>query len=245
MSGSLVKTTISLHRLPFFCVMLTCIVSLVLMYMLTLSWKISLVVLLVALVWLPIFLLKTVSLYREYRWLALMFVLVVAQGAHLLEHSVQMLQIHVLGVSVANANGIFSIFNTEWVHFLWSTWVLLFATLFLFLFRRNPWLKVLFVASIWHAIEHSYILYESIHTGITGLPGLLAQGGAIAGGLPIIRPDLHFLYNLVVEVLLVIAYLYQIRQMQTWQTNCSNSISLALRSRNIEIGQRAYRDLSK
>ncbi len=227
MSDSLIKSSISLHRLPFISVMLTCIVSIVLMYMLTLSWKISLVVLLVALLWLPIFLLKTISLYREYRWLALIFVLVVAQGSHLLEHFVQVLQLHVLGVSVARANGIISIFNTEWVHFIWNTWVLLFATLFLFLFRRNPWLKVLFVASIWHAIEHSYILYESIRTGITGLPGLLAQGGFIAGGVPIIRPDLHFLYNLVEEVLLIIAYLYQIRQIQAWQTNHANSISPA------------------
>lgn len=245
MSGSLVKTTISQHRLPLFSVILTCIVSLGLMYTLALSWKMWLVALLVALVWLPIFLLKMVSLYREYRWLALIFVLVVTQGAHLLEHFVQMLQLHVLGVSVARANGIISIFNTEWIHFIWNTWVLVFATLFLFLFRRNPWLKVLFVASIWHAIEHSYILYESIRTGITGLPGLLAQGGAIAGGLPIIRPDLHFLYNLVEEVLLVIAYLYQIRQIQAWQTNHANSISPSPRSRNIEIGQRAYGDLSK
>lgn len=227
MSSSLTKTIISLHRVPLFSVILTCIISLGLMYTLALSWTMWLVALLIALAWLPIFLLKTISLYREYRWFALFFVLVVTQGAHLLEHFVQVLQIHVLGTSIARANGIIGIFNTEWIHFVWNIWVLVFVILFLFLFRRNPWLKVLLIASTWHAIEHCYILYEYLRTGVNGLPGLLAQGGAIAGGLPIIRPDLHFLYNLVEEVLLVIAYLHQLRQIRAMQTNQVNSISPA------------------
>jgi hypothetical protein len=44
------------------------------------------------------------------------------------------------------------------------------------------------------------------------LPGLLAQGGAIAGGLPISRPDLHFLYNLVETVPLILGFLWQVQR---------------------------------
>jgi hypothetical protein len=53
-----------------------------------------------------------------------------------------------------------------------------------------------------------------LRTGIVGSPGLLAHGGAIAGGLPLIRPDLHFLYNLIEETLILIAYTYQLKHLQ-------------------------------
>jgi hypothetical protein len=52
-----------------------------------------------------------------------------------------------------------------------------------------------------------------LRTGIVGSPGLLASGGAISGGLPLTRPDLHFFYNLIEETLIVIAYLHQVRQL--------------------------------
>jgi hypothetical protein len=48
-------------------------------------------------------------------------------------------------------------------------------------------------------------------TGIPGSPGLLAAGGAIGGGLPISRPDLHFLYNVVETALIAVAYRWQLR----------------------------------
>jgi len=38
-------------------------------------------------------------------------------------------------------------------------------------------------------------------------------GGAIGGGLPLSRPDLHFYYNLLEELVLIIAYLYQIQRL--------------------------------
>jgi hypothetical protein len=39
------------------------------------------------------------------------------------------------------------------------------------------------------------------------------MGGAIGGGLPLSRPDLHFYYNLLEELVLIMAYLYQIRRL--------------------------------
>jgi hypothetical protein len=67
------------------------------------------------------------------------------------------------------------------------------------------------VLSTWHGIEHAYIFSTYLTTGVSGTPGLLAQGGALAGGLPITRPDLHFIYNLVETIPLMTAFLRQVR----------------------------------
>jgi hypothetical protein len=88
----------------------------------------------------------------------------------------------------------------------------------LVLLPRNPgnrWLMVAAVISAWHAIEHTYIMSVYLTTGVSGTPGLLASGGLIGGGLPLTRPDLHFLYNLVETVPLVLAYLLATRTSQS------------------------------
>jgi hypothetical protein len=56
---------------------------------------------------------------------------------------------------------------------------------------------------------------SALQTGVAGLPGLLAQGGAVVGGLPISRPDLHFLYNLIETVPLVLGFFQQVRGYQS------------------------------
>jgi hypothetical protein len=105
--------------------------------------------------------------------------------------------------------------DLEWVHFLFDAgWVPICSyTLFVIFRKSNPWLWILAVIVTWHAIEHVAIMSFYLRTGIEGSPGLLAHGGAIAGGLPISRPDLHFLYNLVEETLILIAYAYQLKQL--------------------------------
>jgi hypothetical protein len=57
-------------------------------------------------------------------WIALLGFLAVSQTAHLLEHVAQMVQIHVLHLSGANAQGIVGQLNIEWVHFTWNALVL-------------------------------------------------------------------------------------------------------------------------
>lgn len=64
----------------------------------------------------------------------------------------------------------------------------------------------------WHEIEHTVIMFVYLQTGLAGTPGLLARGGLIGGGLPVTRPDLHFLYNLIETAPLVIAFGYQLRR---------------------------------
>ena len=73
-------------------------------------------------------------------WIALLGFLAVSQTAHLTEHLAQMVQIHVLHLSGANAQGIVGQLNIEWVHFTWNALVLIALLVLLSVpgFRRNP-----------------------------------------------------------------------------------------------------------
>jgi hypothetical protein len=51
-----------------------------------------------------------------------------------------------------------------------------------------------------------------IRTGVSGSPGLLSSGGLLFGGVPVARPDLHFLYNLVETIPLLMAWLVEVRK---------------------------------
>jgi len=204
---------ISIPSVPLPFILLTAGISVGLVTTFWLGWAIWQVAILVILAWLPPFFLKTVSIHRQYGWLAFFFILVVTQGAHFLEHVAQMVQIHLLGLSGLQARGILGMLDIEWVHFIWNSWVLICAVLLVFLFRKNPWLWALLLISTWHEVEHVYIMSVFLRTGHVGSPGLLASGGAIGGGLPLSRPDLHFYYNLLEELILIIAYLYQIQRL--------------------------------
>jgi hypothetical protein len=162
--------------------------------------------------WLPVFARSLARVYCSYQWLALFYALVVTQTAHLLEHVAQMIQIHVLGLSGADARGIFGALDIEWVHFTWNTWVLAAVVALLWQYRGNGWLWLTALLSGWHELEHAYIVSVYLATGLSGTPGLLAQGGALAGALPISRPDLHFSYNLIETVPLALAFVAQVER---------------------------------
>jgi hypothetical protein len=175
------------------------------------AWPLWAIVLATLIPWLPVFAREMVWTYRHYHWLALFYVLVVTQGGHFLEHAVQMTQIHILRSTGADARGIFGALDIEWVHFIWNSWVIIAATLLWRQFPRNPWLPMVVIIAAWHAIEHVYLMSVYLATGRAGTPGLLSQGGAIGGGLPLIRPDLHFLYNLIETIPLVMAFAWQLK----------------------------------
>jgi len=145
-------------------------------------------------------------------WIGLLGFLALAQTAHLLEHVAQMVQIHVLHLSGAAAQGIVGQLNIEWVHFSWNALVLITLLALLPHFRTNPWLIAVTPLAGWHFIEHSVMIATYIQTGVSGTPGLLSSGGLLFGGLPIARPDLHFLYNLVETVPLLFAWVAELRQ---------------------------------
>jgi hypothetical protein len=144
-------------------------------------------------------------------WMVLLGFLALSQTAHLLEHVAQMVQIHVLHLSGAGAQGIVGQLNIEWVHFIWNAVVLISLLVLLTHFRANPWLIAVTPLAAWHFVEHSVMIATYISTGVAGTPGLLSSGGLVFGGLPIARPDLHFLYNLVETVPLLFAWAVELR----------------------------------
>ena len=216
MSTRMVRHIISSNSIPLYAVVLASLISLSLLIIHVIGMDLWKVALLILLAWLPIFVIKTREIYRQYHWLAFFFVLLIAQSVHFTEHIAQMIQIHLLGLSGVQAHGIIGMFDLEWVHFIFDAiWVPICVYTLLFVYRKsNPWLWVLAVIVTWHALEHLVIMSVYLRTGIVGSPGLLAHGGAIAGGLPLIRPDLHFLYNLIEETLILIAYTYQLKHLQ-------------------------------
>ncbi len=215
MSTRLVKHILSLDSLPFYVVVFASLISLGLLVLHMIGMDLWKVALLILLAWLPIFVIKTKEVYRQYRWLAFFFVLLIAQSVHFMEHIAQMIQIHLMGLSGIQAHGIIGMLDLEWVHFLFDAcWVPMCVYTLLVVYRKsNPWLWILAVIVTWHAFEHIAIMSVYLRTGIVGSPGLLARGGAISGGLPLVRPDLHFLYNLLEETLILIAYAYQLKQL--------------------------------
>jgi hypothetical protein len=175
------------------------------------GWPLWAIVLAMLIPWFPVFSREMVWTYHHYHWLALFYVLVVTQGGHFMEHVVQMVQIHVLGLTGAAASGVFGALDIEWVHFLWNTWIIAAVVLLIRQFPRNIWLLPTLVLAIWHELEHLYIMSVYLSTGVERTPGLLGRGGLIGGGLPLPRPDLHFYYNLIETVPLVAAFVWQLK----------------------------------
>ena len=118
-------------------------------------------------------------------WTLLLGFLAVSQSAHLLEHIAQMIQIHVLHLSGASAQGIVGPLNIEWVHFGWNALILVALLVLLPRFRTNPWLIAVTPLAAWHFVEHSVMIATYLQTGVSGTPGLLSSGGLPFGGLPI------------------------------------------------------------
>src|SRR5437870_4140237 len=176
------------------------------------SWPLWVTTVVALIPWLPTFVAGARWNYRRHHWLVLFYVLVVTQSAHFLEHLAQMVQLHTLNLTGTAARGVFGVLDIEWVHFLWNVWVLVAAAVLLVRFRDNPWLWFTALFAGWHGLEHAYILWIYFTTGVVGTPGWLSLGGAVRGGLPLQRTDLHFIYNLIETVALLIAFAWQLRQ---------------------------------
>jgi hypothetical protein len=89
--------------------------------------------------------------------------------------------------------------------------VLFAVVLLLRRFRDNRWLWPTALLAGWHVAEHLQMISVYLTTGVAGTPGLLSRGGLIGGGLPVVRPDLHFAYNLIETVPLVAAFAWQLK----------------------------------
>ncbi|OLC57055.1 MAG: hypothetical protein AUH85_04345 [Chloroflexi bacterium 13_1_40CM_4_68_4] len=126
-------------------------------------------------------------------WRLLFAVLLATQSGHVLEHTAQMVQLHILGLGGPQARGIVGALDLEWTHFAWSLWVLCASALLLRRFPHSRWLVLAVALGVWHELEHVVIMSTFLATGVVGTPGFS-------------RPELHFLYNAMITIPLILAF---------------------------------------
>jgi hypothetical protein len=168
----------------------------------------------VLLPWLPLVVVEAAWKYEHYGLWAIFGVVVLLQIGHMGEHTVQVVQLLLYDGQLARSHGIFGQLDFETVHFFWDSSIWLCLCLVLPRFGSgNRWLWVAFTAASVHQVEHIYLfwVYRAdpnfyIHGGLAGIMG---NGGLI--GSPLARPYLHFTYNLLVVVPMVLAFWDQSR----------------------------------
>ncbi|HEY0754781.1 MAG TPA: hypothetical protein VGD98_12530 [Ktedonobacteraceae bacterium] len=224
----LYKQLLDVKSIFFYLLVLAFVFSAVLIFAFWLDgWTLWLLGLLILAAWTPFVFSTMRAIYQHQPWFAFLYLLVIAQFAHMLEHLSQMVELHMLGWVGPKASGIIGFLNTEWVHLLWNSWVLLAAALLLCAYKRNVWLWILFLFAIYHEVEHLYIVSIYVRTGIAGNPGLLAQGGLIGGGLPIKRPDLHAIYAVLEEATLLMIYFGERRKLRLAEMQPVGAVQLS------------------
>jgi hypothetical protein len=151
--------------------------------------------------------------YKHFHWFALFTFMVFVQTIHYSEHCIQVIQVHFFDVNPHKAQAIFSRLNIEGVHFVGDTLLTIGTLALLYKFPRNPWLWVALPFQIIHEAEHLFLMFNYVFEGVpVGGPGLLAKGGAIGGGLPLIRADLHWIYNTLYTIPFVLSLIYQLKR---------------------------------
>lgn len=167
------------------------------------------IVLLTLAPWFPCLFVESLGKYEHYGLYAVFGVFVLLEVAHLGEHSVQVLQLLSNHGVLARSHGVFGQLDFEIVHFGWDTLVWLGICVLLGRFgRENPWLWVSLAAASLHEVEHLYLFWlrwvDVTFYNNGGYAGIMGRGGVV--GSPLGRPYLHFAYNVVVVVPLVIAF---------------------------------------
>jgi len=159
--------------------------------------------------WAPVVALESKYKFAYNAVFASFGLLVILQLLHMVEHSTQIMQLLIFGGALSRAHGVIGQLDFEAVHMVADTGLWLSLGMIAVLFRaRNTWLWVAFFAASMHEIEHLYLfwLYVAEHTVYLsgGAAGILGRYGLI--GTPLDRPYLHYTYNFIVLVPLVIAF---------------------------------------
>jgi hypothetical protein len=169
----------------------------------------------VVLPWLPLVSLEAGWKYERHGVFAAFAMLVLLQVVHMGEHAMQVGQLLVSQGDLATSHGVFGQLDFELVHFVTDTalWLTL-GLLLLGFYSRNRWLWVAFAAASLHQVEHFYLFWlNNFHGSLYaqgGFAGIMGEGGMI--GSPLDRPYLHFTYNFIVVVPMVIALWDQARR---------------------------------
>ena len=164
--------------------------------------------------WTPLLVYEFVWKRERYGLFAVFLAVCFIQTLHMGEHSVQVLQMLITRGDLAHSHGVFGQLDFETVHFVADTLLWFALGVFLVLFRgANKWLWVAFAAASLHEIEHFYLFWMYLADRATyaagGFAGIMGSGGVI--GSPLGRPYLHFSYNAIVIVPMLIALWDQAR----------------------------------
>jgi hypothetical protein len=164
--------------------------------------------------WTPLLVYEFAGKRERYGAFAIFLAVVFFQTLHMGEHSVQVLQMLITQGDLAHSHGVFGQLDFETVHFVADTLVWVTLAVFLILFRgQNKWLWVAFAAASLHQVEHFYLFWmylaDRAAYAAGGFAGIMGSGGVI--GSPLGRPYLHFSYNVIVIVPMLIALWDQAR----------------------------------
>ena len=159
--------------------------------------------------WWTIIALEARHRYERDAMFAIFGALVILQLLHMVEHSTQLAQLAITGGTLAKAHGVIGQLDFETVHFVADTALCISLGLLAISFKgRNAWLWVAFAAASLHQIEHLYLfwMYVGEHTVYLsgGAAGIMGHYGLI--GSPLDRPYLHYTYNFIVIVPMLIAF---------------------------------------
>ncbi len=165
--------------------------------------------------WLPLIAIEAQWKWARYGVFAGFALLVLLQVAHMGEHSMQVGQLAVSNGDLASSHGVFGQLDFELVHFVTDTTLWFALGMLLILYRgKNKWLWIAFAAASLHQVEHFYLFFlyyfhEPFYAA-GGFAGIMGESGII--GSPLDRPYLHFSYNFIVVVPMVIALWDEARQ---------------------------------
>jgi hypothetical protein len=127
-------------------------------------------------------------------------VVMLAQIGHLIEH---------IAVKVQGSGLLGTTFDNELSHLLFNGVIALWAVVLVVTYPRNPWVYPLVVLSLVHGVEHIYIFAEFVRLGVSNGPGVLARGGVV-GIIPLVREDLHNVYNGLEAILMVLGFSHEV-----------------------------------
>src|SRR4029079_2497920 len=129
------------------------------------------------------------------------------QVLHMGEHTTQVIQLGISDGALARPHGVFGQLDFELIHFVTDTTLWLTLGLFVLLMPGNKWLWVAFAAASLHEVEHLYLfwIYHAHNDVYTagGFAGIMGKNGMI--GSPLDRPYLHFAYNYIAIVPMLLA----------------------------------------
>jgi hypothetical protein len=168
----------------------------------------------------------TVRAAKSPRFRIFYLVVVVVQGVHVVEHIIQLAQVHIFSVADDDALGLLGYvfeFNgtEEWLHLVFnatyvlSLFVIVIGVLGLFQLRLLSWsATAVFVAfgvafESWHLVEHGVIISNVIRNNGCPCPGI----GDVALGVS--DTNLHFGYN-------VIAYAATLMPLSCFRTKANS-----------------------